>query len=290
QPQLLVSFRRFVTPGTVAPLPIPFARLGWLLDFQRRGAELSASVNRGLDISSDALRIQFLLDTARSLLALAAELASVSPDTPHRRSGAWRSRSPGGAIDLDRESPGRVESFLRAERRETRLVGWLLPGRLRVLAFEAPIDDLDGFLDVGVCLMLAGEDAEPGHVVCNVGHLPTADDGDLRATVRSSLKIMEELAGVPACQGAGSLLPAPGFVANVLCVLPKSGPRRLSLSPSWQSIRQVNLSVWTSDEHATAWYKQSRAHASILAQHAQGKLRTDTAAFLILYMVLGRPF
>lgn len=56
--------------------------------------------------------------------------------------------------------------------------------------------------------MIGDDGLAPGHValalgrlprsaaeVCNVGHLPTCDQDDLRATVYASLKIMEELAG-----------------------------------------------------------------------------------------------
>eukprot|EP00439_Symbiodinium_sp_Y106_P062413 s2212_g9.t1 len=139
--------------------------------------------------------------------------------------------------------------------------------------------------------------------VCNVGHLPTADDEDLRvellrgegrdqviawlvcvcalrlaeATVRSSLKIMEELSGVKAALRTKEVQvaahpPADGFVANLLCVLPKPG-RRGIVHPGWQSVREVNLSVWSTEEAAVSWYRQSDAHAAILSQHKEGKLR-----------------
>ena len=49
----------------------------------------------------------------------------------------------------------------------------------------------------------------PGHVVCNVGHLPTCDQDDLRATVHASLQIMEELA-----RGGG----AEGFAARPIAL------------------------------------------------------------------------
>eukprot|EP00434_Breviolum_minutum_P023962 symbB.v1.2.021147.t1/scaffold1812.1/size105704/11 len=121
-------------------------------------------------------------------------------------------------------------------------------------------------------LKFPGEKLVPGHVVCNVGHLPTADEDDLRATVQSSLKIMEELAGV--CSTQETAEGASGFVANLLCVLPKSGPRGRWIRPNWQSLREVNLSVWVSAKDAQSWYRQSKAHAAIVAQHGEGKLRT----------------
>ncbi|CAK9034104.1 unnamed protein product [Durusdinium trenchii] len=216
---------------------------GWLLLLQRRAVALEKMVRASeqrVRVTANMRRIQFLLDNIRSLFALLV----------------WSTLS----------------------QPLVRLVTWLLPGQLRVLAFEAPIDDLGGQLDVGVCLMLdngrgQAEKLAPGHVVCNVGHLPTADADDLRATVHSSLKIMEELSGV-SLPGDMQGTPAPGFVANLLCVLPKSARRPWLINPNWQSLREVNLSVWASSEDAQAWYRQSQAHAAIVAQHAQGKLRT----------------
>ncbi|CAE8638553.1 unnamed protein product [Polarella glacialis] len=116
----------------------------------------------------------------------------------------------------------------------------------------------------------SGVTSPPGHVVCNVGHLPTAHDEDLRATVRSSLDIMNELSeGDLDSHGA-----TPGFMANLLCVLPKPGMRRPLLHPGWQSVKEVNLSVWTDEQAAASWYRKSHAHANIVADHQQGRLRT----------------
>jgi len=225
--------------------------LAWFLHLHRSAADLATRIaeksrpEEGSALPAEAsVRLLFLIDNFRSLVAMA------------------------------------VWSFLG--RPLERLVTWMLPGRLRVFAFEAPIDDLGGLLQAGVCLMLEGssfaESPSPGHVVCNVGHLPTADDEDLRATVRSSLKIMEELSGVKAALRTKEVQvaahpPADGFVANLLCVLPKPG-RRGIVHPGWQSVREVNLSVWSTEEAAVSWYRQSDAHAAILSQHKEGKLRT----------------
>lgn len=228
------------------------ALLAWFLHLQRSAADLSRIAERsrpgegegGAAPKEASVRLLFLIDNFRSLVAMA------------------------------------VWSFLG--RPLERLVTWMLPGRLRVFAFEAPIDDLGGLLQAGVCLMLEGSSLagspSPGHVVCNVGHLPTADDEDLRATVRSSLKIMEELSGVKAALRTKEVQvaahpPADGFVANLLCVLPKPG-RRGIVHPGWQSVREVNLSVWSTEEAAVSWYRKSDAHAAILSQHKEGKLRT----------------
>mmetsp|Transcript_71845 Transcript_71845/g.156445 ORF Transcript_71845/g.156445 Transcript_71845/m.156445 type:complete len:221 (+) Transcript_71845:705-1367(+) len=160
------------------------------------------------------------------------------------------------------------------------LVTNMLPKGLRVLAFDAPIDDLNGRLSVGVCLMLDGAADgggrgacsspdganEPKHVVLNVGHLPTADLDDLRSTVRTSLDIMNELDGGK----------EEGFVANVLCVLPtkNSSSPGPSLGVSWRSVREINLSVWTGPEHAGRWYRRSKGHREIVSQHRSGSLKT----------------
>lgn len=151
-----------------------------------------------------------------------------------------------------------------------RLVTRMLPTGMRVFAFEAPLDDMDGRLDTGVCLFLSGSSDEPGHVVCNVGHMPTADPEDLRTTVRSSLRIMEELhTGDGTCDYGTE-----GFVANLLCILPASRAVTPILGLSWQSVREVNLSVWKSKEAAAAWYRNSAAHAEVLHEHAAGGLKT----------------
>eukprot|EP00435_Cladocopium_sp_Y103_P033658 s917_g8.t1 len=89
--------------------------LGWLLHFQGRAAALEKQSCP----TENSARIQFLLDNARSMLALAVWNLLGQP--------------------------------------LARCVTWLLPGRLRVFAFEAPLDDLDGLLDLGVCLMLDGK-------------------------------------------------------------------------------------------------------------------------------------
>eukprot|EP00929_Paragymnodinium_shiwhaense_P006829 TRINITY_DN110795_c0_g1_i1.p1 TRINITY_DN110795_c0_g1~~TRINITY_DN110795_c0_g1_i1.p1 ORF type:complete len:980 (-),score=65.73 TRINITY_DN110795_c0_g1_i1:160-3099(-) len=154
-------------------------------------------------------------------------------------------------------------------------VSWILPRGLRVMAFEAPIDDLGGRLDAGVCLFLrsTGSD-EPGYVVCNVGHLPTADLNDVRSTVRASLDCMEELGGYrPSLSHSGSDA-APGFVANILCVLPEQGRGVSCGGMNWASLREVNLSLWATDDAAADWYRSSRAHGDIMRQHRQGALRT----------------
>merc|ERR1711871_229276 len=142
-------------------------------------------------------------------------------------------------------------------------VSWILPTGLRCYAFESPITDLDGMLEIGVCLLLQGQQLEPGYVVCNVGHIPQAHFGDLRSTVRSSLEIMKELHS-----------DAPGFVSNVLCVLPRP-PRgqRGCCTCKWDSVREINLSVWSKPEDAAAWYRSSREHKRIVADHQTGGLK-----------------
>eukprot|EP00933_Yihiella_yeosuensis_P022571 TRINITY_DN17767_c0_g1_i2.p1 TRINITY_DN17767_c0_g1~~TRINITY_DN17767_c0_g1_i2.p1 ORF type:complete len:124 (-),score=22.78 TRINITY_DN17767_c0_g1_i2:44-415(-) len=72
----------------------------------------------------------------------------------------------------------------------------------------------------------------------------------------------------------GGTVSTPGFVANLLCVIPRPGRRKNPLLPGWSSIREVNLSVWKDEEAAADWYRKSKAHASILRDHQQGKLRT----------------
>merc|ERR1719330_1992018 len=107
---------------------------------------------------------------------------------------------------------------------------------MRVSAFDAPISDLGGRLKVGACMMLEGDTTEPpGHVVCNVGHIRTDDWKDIEATVSASLHIMEEL------HATGS-----GFVSNVLCVVPNTSEFRAFGDFEWKSIREINLSVWSS--------------------------------------------
>ncbi|CAK0839449.1 unnamed protein product [Prorocentrum cordatum] len=215
------------------------AVLGWVLQVVRLARELEASV-RGPPRASGPLalacvRAHFLVDNCRTLLALLLWRAAGKP----------------------------LEAAVSA----------LLPTGLRVWAFEAPIDDLGGQLRAGVCLMLRGAQAAPGHVVCNVGHLPTADVGDVRATVKASLDIMRELGGL---DGRGP--PAPGFVGQLLCVVPEVGAAGgPMLGVNWRSVQEINLSIWSSPEAAAEWYRGSPAHAGIVAAHAghgPGRLRT----------------
>eukprot|EP00927_Polykrikos_kofoidii_P000789 TRINITY_DN10301_c0_g1_i1.p1 TRINITY_DN10301_c0_g1~~TRINITY_DN10301_c0_g1_i1.p1 ORF type:complete len:1205 (+),score=185.24 TRINITY_DN10301_c0_g1_i1:80-3694(+) len=142
-----------------------------------------------------------------------------------------------------------------------KLTSWVLPTGLRNYAFEAPIDDLGGRLQVGICLHLEGERVEPGHVVCNVGHLPTADLDDIRETVRTSLDIMEELGGVREKD------PAPGFISNLLCVVPETAKPRPIFGVGWRTLKEINLSVWSSKEAAATWYRGSAAHTTAMRMH-----------------------
>lgn len=142
-------------------------------------------------------------------------------------------------------------------------VSWVLPTELKVYAFEMPLTDLDETLEMGVCFIKSGEQVEPGYVVCNVGHIPRGYVHDARATVHASLEIMRELE-----------VDAPGFVSNVLCVLPSVDKHRGCFSCAWRSLRQVNLSVWRSAEDAASWYRRSTAHAHIMNMHRKGELKT----------------
>eukprot|EP00439_Symbiodinium_sp_Y106_P012186 s5500_g1.t2 len=99
--------------------------LAWFLHLHRSAADLATRIAKksrpeeGSALPAEAsVRLLFLIDNFRSLVAMA------------------------------------VWSFLG--RPLERLVTWMLPGRLRVFAFEAPIDDLGGLLQAGVCLMLEG--------------------------------------------------------------------------------------------------------------------------------------
>merc|ERR1712061_803914 len=94
-------------------------------------------------------------------------------------------------------------------------VTWILPTGLRVFAFPQPLSDLDGRLKLGLCMMLERDQSEPGHFVCNVGHIPGPCLQDQMLTVASSFDIMEELSG-----------DATGLVANVLCLVPETDPAR----------------------------------------------------------------
>jgi len=172
------------------------------------------------------------------------------------------------------------------------IVSWILPAGLRVYAFEAPVDDFGGRLRAGVCLMLEGEQSKPGHIVCNVGHLPTSDLEDIRSTVKHSLDIMRELSGNSSGQNHGSDAQTreqhsshvPGFIANVLCVIPESGGRKSYLGVDWCCMRQINLSVWSDQASAGAWYRGSEAHAAVLKEHQGGPGGLRTFGNLLLSM------
>jgi len=210
-----------------AYVPGVLALCGWIVRVVDSAWTLEQQVRGGGLHNSTSFCLLFMLDSARSFFALTL----------------WGSMGKG----------------LEA------LVTVILPTGLRVVAFDAPVDDLCGRLCVGVCLMLDGEQIDPGHVVLNVGHLPTADPIDIRSTVRASLRIMEELNGQTS---------TPGFVANVLCLLPEPSPKRSLAGVSWRSVREINLSVWNSHAAAAAWYRTSKAHRDIIVQHHDGGLRT----------------
>lgn len=136
------------------------------------------------------------------------------------------------------------------------LTSRVLPSGLRFYAFPTPLSDLEGRLKVGACLMLEGEQVEPSHFVCNVGHIPGPQLGDMMLTAAASLDIMDELDGG-----------APGLIANILCIVPDVNPAHCFCDCGWQSMREINLSVWQSAAAAQSWYYRSEAHADILAKH-----------------------
>lgn len=163
-------------------------------------------------------------------------------------------------LDLVRGHFALVLWYLLARPLEA-LVSWLLPTDLRVYACESPVCDMGGRLHVGVCFVMPGAQKEPGYLVCNVGHIPGSHWNDARATVTATLDIMNELdAGVP------------GFVSNILCVVPEYRPNRSSLEVAWTWMREINISLWESPEAARDWHAASQAHASILQKHQNGHL------------------
>lgn len=140
---------------------------------------------------------------------------------------------------------------------------WILPTDMRFFAFASPFSDLNGRLKTGICVMLEGAPCQPGHFVCNVGHIPGPRVKDMLFTTSSALDIMHELDG-----------DAPGFVSNVLCVVPDIAADcpEVFRRYGWGGIREINLSVWQSAEAAQAWYRKSTAHADILKRHRNGEL------------------
>lgn len=223
------------------------ALCGWVVQGRRLAQRLEADVRGGTGstraVPLQAARALFMLDGIRSFFALAV----------------W------GILGRGVEA----------------LVTLMLPTGLRVHSFGAPVDDLGGSLQIGLCLFLEGEQTVPGHVVLNVGHIPTADLDDVRSTVRSSLNIMKELSRSDAA-------PVAGFVANLLCILPEAGCTYSPINVGWRSVREVNLSVWGSQESAATWYRHSAAHAAILSEHRSGGLRTFGNLLLSLQPVACR--
>lgn len=236
-----------------------FALLGSALQARQLAHLLEAAAHTPVVNRRDALHDkcvcgQFLVDNARAILAMAI----------------W----------------GTIGRYMQ------NIVSWILPAGLRVYAFEAPVDDFGGRLRTGVCLMLEGEQAKPGHIVCNVGHLPTADLEDIRSTVKHSLDIMRELSGSndgrnhssDACTRESHPSHVPGFIANVLCVIPENGGGQSYLGVDWCCMRQINLSVWDDQASAGAWYRGSEAHAAVLKEHQGGPGGLRTFGNLLLSM------
>jgi len=112
--------------------------------------------------------------------------------------------------------------------------------------------------------MLEGQEgAEPGHWVCNVGHIPGPDMRDTVLTASASWDIMAELD-----EGTE------GFAANVLCIVPDLNPERCFCDWGWRSLREINLSAWRDRAAAQSWYLRSAAHANILAKHRKAGLNS----------------
>ena len=67
---------------------------------------------------------------------------------------------------------------------------------------------------------------------------------------------------LPTTTPTTSIVPCPGFVANLVALIPNMG----SLSVA-KGYRQYNLSVWDSTEASHNWYMENRDHAKILQKY-----------------------
>jgi len=148
------------------------------------------------------------------------------------------------------------------------LANFILPEELCVYAMEIPIFDLGKGVDLGVAAHFVPparkgevppEDRKPNYFICNIGHIDTAHEGGLNDLQRTMNTVRD-------CWTEFKQPDVKGLVSNVVCVFPTIDGTTFS--------KEINLSSWESQEAAHEWYKESKGHQNILAQHTGGHLRT----------------
>lgn len=129
--------------------------------------------------------------------------------------------------------------------------------------------DLGDRCEYGMAYMVSGlPQHQPTVFQCNVGYT-TINGMDVAETAESTRLMLKELIDDPA---AGEK----GFVHDLVAIfeIPKSSP---SYYEGKYSVREVNLSGWTSEAAAYNWYKNSPAHKEIVKKYYNAGLEDFSA-------------
>jgi hypothetical protein len=133
-----------------------------------------------------------------------------------------------------------------------------------------------------------GKEPGPPQVLqCNMGHM-SGQDHDWTHTNAATMKMMSNLALRAEGVDGESL----GFCGDVVAEFQEED-RVTGLRTG--SIRQMNLSAWTSQEASHAWYGENQAHRDIVAKHyamkesKSGKTPLESFSALLMQAEPSRP-
>ena len=179
-----------------------------------------------------------------------------------------------------------------------RLCNYVIPNRLQYWMYPTPVLNLGPRCDYGIAYQVNGRpQQEPVVFQYNVGHFGGSNYDYLR-TSTATRDMMEELLDDPE---AGKL----GFVADTVAVFPlgRGGARTSEgadpvsaaavgsnqANADMYHFREINLSAWTSQKAAFAWYKQSKTHKQIVKDYHSGDLEEFSAMLATLVPPAERP-
>jgi len=143
------------------------------------------------------------------------------------------------------------------------LIGWanhLLPSNLEYFLYFRPIIKMP-HVDIGIAFATFPKDCpEPKVLQCNMGHMES-DDLDWYHTNSATMKMLNSLA-----KEHGSDI---GFCGDIVAEFANEVPGTIRTQGS---VRQLNLSAWSSVEASHKWYVGNQTHRQIVdMHHANGK-------------------
>jgi len=163
------------------------------------------------------------------------------------------------------------------------LLSYLAPDGQMYWTYPGPVMDLGPRCDYGMAYQINGSpQLKPEVFQCNIGYMGINGQGiDYLHTGSATRKMMAGLVDDP---DSGRK----GFVADIVAhfMIPSHHP---AYKRGKFSVREVNLSAWSSDKAAYEWYKSNDAHKQIVKQYYSGGLEGFSAMLASLRASPERP-